>query len=175
MPNCCALTDIIDFNYYKDWKSYEEKLYSIFAQDFLLNRPSFKEKNVFIRKHPRVFNKDQTFFHITSKDFKGDDPNNRIPDLRRCERIHWIRPMIEIERYMQCNNHCLKIWIEEIRGRKRIHILNEDDRFMVVLEERKNYFLLITAYYIEYRHTLKKKLKKYQEYIAGHTQMQKTP
>lgn len=173
MPSCCALTDIIDFNDYQEWTTYEEKLYSLFKQDFILTKPTFNNKKVTIRKHPTVFEKEQAFFHITSVDTKiTHDLNDREPDLRRCERIHWIRPIIEIQRYMQCLNHCLKIWIEDTKGKERIHLLNEEEQFIVVLEERIDYVLLITAYYIEHKHTLKKKLKKYHQYLEK--QKQKT-
>ena len=42
--------------------------------------------------------------------------------------------------------------------------LAEEERYIVVLERRENYVLLITAFYIEYDHTLEKKVKEYQEY-----------
>lgn len=41
----------------------------------------------------------------------------------------------------------------------RIHLLNELDRYIIVLEERDNYILLITSFYISEEHTLIKKLK----------------
>lgn len=171
MPYCCSLDETIDFNDYRDWIIYENKLYSIFKNDFINNRITFNNKIVQIRKHPFVYDKEQTFFHITSKNFSfNDDPNDREPDLRRCERIHWIRPLIELSSNIVCGKNCLKIWPEEIRGKTRTNILNEQDRFMVVLEEREDYVLLVTAFYINQNHTLRKKLKSYDNYLK----MQKT-
>ena len=40
----------------------------------------------------------------------------------------------------------------------------EEEKYMVVIEKRKTYCLLITAFYIEREHTLQKKLKKYYQY-----------
>lgn len=172
MAYCCSLDEIINFNNYRDWQKYEDKLYSIFKNDFIVNDTLFKNKIVQIRKHPIVCDKEQTFFHITSKNFSfNDDPNDRLPDLRRCERIHWIKPMIEINSFSNCEKNCLKIWPEEVRGKIRTNILNEQDKFLVVLEEREDYVLLITAFYIEHEHTLRKKLKSYNRYLK----MQKTP
>ena len=39
-------------------------------------------------------------------------------------------------------------------------------RFMVVVAERDKYCLLITAFYLEHDHSLRKKLKKYAQYKA---------
>ena len=44
------------------------------------------------------------------------------------------------------------------------HLLLEEERYMVVLEERKGYFLLITAFYLDYDHALQKQLKHYKQY-----------
>lgn len=176
LPNCCALNEIIDFNKFGDWNSYENKLYSIFHKDFIYNSTIFNDKRVQIRKHPIVYEKEQTFFHITSTNYSfNGDPNDRIPDFRRCERIHWIRPMIEINSNSTCGLNCLKIWPEKMRGKVRTNILNEKDKFLVVLEEREEYVLLITAFYIDRKHTLQKKLKSYNKYLEQLTRMQKTP
>ena len=39
------------------------------------------------------------------------------------------------------------------------------DRYMIVLEKRETYYLLITAYYIEYDNMLNKKLREYEDNI----------
>ncbi len=45
-----------------------------------------------MKKHPLVDGKEYTFYHITHK---GNIENDRTPELRRCERIGWARPVIE--------------------------------------------------------------------------------
>ena len=45
-------------------------------------------------------------------------------------------------------------------------MLFEEERYIVVLERRENYVLLITAFYIEQDHTLEKKVKEYHQYKA---------
>jgi hypothetical protein len=169
---CEWLPDTIEFNDYQDWNSYEEVLYQIFINDFVQSHPLLNDKPVKIRKHPMILGKEQTFFHITSVDqtFNPKDPNDRIPDLNRSARLSWVRKIIE--NYM-CRKGCcsfIKVWREKYKSYERIHMLFEEVRFMVVVEERETYNLLITAYYIEHDHQLKKKLKKYERY-----QKQKTP
>lgn len=94
-----------------------------------------------------------------------------MPDLRRCERIAWVRQFIEaadanVPVEFEGSTYELKIWIERVKNDLRYHILCEELRFMVVVAERDRYSLLITAFYFEYNHTLRKKLEKYKEYKA---------
>lgn len=153
-----------------NWDNYDNFLYEIFKKDFIESRPIFKFKEVRIRKYPMVANKEQAYFHVTSVDSSktSNDLNDRIPDLRRCERIAWIRKIIE---NYNCGENCngcnkIKYWPEPYKKYKRWHFLFENFRFLVVLEERENYNLLISAFYIEHEHTLQKKIKQYEKYKA---------
>ncbi|ADU30974.1 hypothetical protein [Evansella cellulosilytica] len=164
---CEWLPDLVDFNDYGDWTRYEDILYSIFYQDFVATQQLINNKPVNYRKHPYECDKEQAFFHLTSVDYhKTQDPSNRIPDLRRCERIRWIKALIH---NWNCPSGIVKIWREPYKSYERLHFLIEEERYLLVIEERKNYFLLITAYYLDRDHELKKKLKKYNKY------KQKTP
>lgn len=143
---------------------YEERLYSIFKQDFIDSKPTYDGKIVNHKFFPSENGKAEAFYHIISK--TDPDGENRSPDFKRCERIRWVRKFIE---NYDCNmRNCtscsgIKVWEEMYHHKKRIHILMEDERYIVVLEKRDGYMLLITAYYIEYEHTLKSKLNKYRQ------------
>jgi len=112
-------------------------------------------------------NKEEGFYHVTCQDYNND--GDRVPDLRRCERIRWVRKFIE---NYQCNKETcticsgVKVWDEPYKNTFRTHILLEEEKYMVVIEKRHNYCLLITAYYFDREHTLEKKLKKYEKYKA---------
>lgn len=152
-------------NYGNSWNKYEEALYSIFKNDFIDSKPFFKDKQVNIRRHPIEYGKEEAFFHITCQDYEKE--GNRVPDFRRCERIRWVRAFIE-------NYNCklpfcemcegVKVWSEPYKNNSRIHILLEEEKYMVVIECRKSYYLLVTAFYFDHEHTLKKKLKRYEKY-----------
>lgn len=153
-----------------DWPSYDNSLYRIFKHDFIDNTPTFKGKPVRIRKYPMQGDKEQAYFHVTSVDSSktSNDPNDRIPDMRRCERILWIRKVIE---NYDCKENCagcngIKVWNKPYKMYQRTHILFQDYKFLVVLEEREDYVLLISSFYIEYGHTLDNKLKEYEKYKA---------
>ena len=94
---------------------------------------------------------------------KGEDESDREPDLRRCERIPWARPVIE-----NCDKWKLKVWPQERGTKNRICIWLERDAdpdYFVILEVREKYILPWTAFVAEYPHQKKKKKKEYEEYI----------
>jgi hypothetical protein len=169
MANDCWLPVLECFNGHgSDWHRYESVLYEVFKADFIDSQPVFEEKSVYVRKHPREHNKEKAFFHITCQDYSKD--GNRNPDFRRCERIRWVRSFIENH---QCNpSQCqdcdgVKVWEEDApRGTyKRVHLLLEEERYLVVIERRKAYCLLVTAFYFEQDHSLQKKLQHYREWL----------
>ena len=61
------------------------------------------------------------------------------------------------------------IWDKIVGRDNRIHILNEAERYLIVLTERKGYYLFWTAFYIENNHTIRKKKKDYETYIKTKT------
>ena len=159
VPECIYFED-----YDNDFLRYEAELYSIFVNDF---PPRFRNRPVRIREYPIEYGKEEAFFHITCQDyFKTHDRN---PDFRRCERIRWCRSFIE--NYACSGYECftcegLKVWDEPVRSRTQTCILSEEYRYMVVLEKRNDYYQLITAYYIEYEHSMRKKLRNYEKYSS---------
>lgn len=152
-------------DYDNNWKKYESTLYDIFKCDFIVSHPSFEGKQVNIRKHPMEYDKEEAFFHVTCQDYLKD--GERVPDFRRCERIRWVKAFIE--NYNCDSSKCpecdgVKVWSEPYKSNSRVHILLEEERYMVVLERRDSYCLLVTAFYFDKDHTLEKKLKHYEKY-----------
>lgn len=152
-------------DYGNDWTTYESALYSIFKGDFIDSHPLFKNIRVSVKHYPIEYGKEEAFFHTTCKDYTGD--GERVPDFRRCERIRWIRAFIE--NYDCDSSKCddcdgVKVWSEPYKSKTRIHLLLEEERYMVVLEKRDGYYLLITAFYLDYDNALMKQLKHYAQY-----------
>ena len=152
-----ALVLLEDFG--GDFSQYLEAVYAIFKRDFVDSKPSWEGKRFALKKYPIEFGKEHTFYHITHE---GHDEEERKPDFRRMERIAFPRFMID-----NVKHPTLKVWLKRINNSDRIHIMNDDERFLVVLDIREKIFLLWTAFYIEYDHTLRKKLKEYEEYIKS--------
>ncbi len=156
-----------DFN--GDYHAYMEAVYAIFELDFIKSKPVFRGKRLGLKYHPETHGKAYTFYHMTHE---GNDEANREPDLRRCERLPWARPVIE-----NCDAWDLKIWRQVRKGKNRICIwleLEDESDYFIVLDDRKDYILPWTAFVLEYGHEKKKKQKEYDEYLKG-LEMQEPP
>jgi len=154
--------ELICFEEYQgNFKNYFEAVYQIFSSHFIKSNPQFEGLKVTAPRYPEVDGLSRTFYHITHQ---GEDEQNREPDLRRMERIRF--PKFKIENHPHDE---LLVWEKEIGRDTRIHILNKDESYLLVLNKRKEYLLLWTAYYIEHKHTLNKKLVEYETYKKAKT------
>ncbi len=85
-----------------NWNRYLDVLYSFYYQDFVMDKPHYYGKKVAVKKHPLIDIREATFWHIIQE---GKKEEERIPDLRRCERIRWPKAIIE-----NCEKCGIKIW-----------------------------------------------------------------
>lgn len=135
---------------------YLEAVYELFKHDFIEHRPVFRGIRLGLKKHPLYKGKEATFWHMTSE---GEDEDERVPDLRRLERIKWPAKMIN-----QSEHPYLKVW-ENVRGSKtNILIYHEAERYLVVLRKAKDYLIPWTAYLIDHKSRECKLLKEYSLY-----------
>jgi hypothetical protein len=140
---------------------YFEAVYVIFKRDFVDSKPVFKNKPLRLKAHPFIDGKEYTFYHFTHS---GDIEKERLPDLRRMERIGWPRPMID-----NSHNKTLKVWQNKRGNKIRILIFHEIENYLVILEQRKTYILPWTAYYVEYPSRKERLLKEYKDYLKTKT------
>ncbi len=141
-------------NYDGDWQIYIDALYLIFKQNFIDSITYFRDQKIGLKRTPIIDGKESTFWHITSE---GEIEDERMPDLRRCERIRWPKPIIE--------NHTddsLKIWTEKHKGEQRIHIWFQDDGYLIVLNRRNGYLILWTAFHVARERQKQKYLKRWE-------------
>jgi hypothetical protein len=157
------LIEISDFG--GNFASFLNAVYQIFREDFVDSRPVFKGKRLQLKRYPLIDGKEYTFYHMTHE---GNIELNRIPDFRRMERIAWPRPMIDDSEYPY-----LKVWRNTRRGKggtkERILILHIEERYLVILDDRKDYILPWTAYLLRSKYEVAKKLKEYEDYIKAET------
>jgi len=141
-----------------DWCRYEDALYRFFCADFIESRPTRDGKRVGCRKHPMEEGREYTFWHLISS---GRGKQSRVPDMRRCERIRWPRPLV------QCSDgDRAKTWETRRSGDRRVLIAVDDFSYLVVLAMRKGYYLLVTAYYVEHEHQRRKLRKEHRYPVA---------
>lgn len=138
-----------------NWDAYLTRIYAYFRADFIDSRPVFQGKQMGLKRHPMLQGKEATFWHLIQT---GSTEQDRTPDLRRCERIRWPRPMIEA-----FQTERVKCWRNERKGQKGIIIALGDFSYLVVLRERRNQVLLWTAYYVERDHQRRKHAREFQE------------
>jgi len=135
-----SLPELIQFT--GNWESYVECVYQAFLDDIVNSDPMFQGLPVRSQYRPPTQNKHFGFWHLISEGAKEEE---RIPDLRRCERIRWINYLItNAERVAQIS------WWENRRGSNtHVVIWHELENFVVILAKRNRYYLLKTAYCAE--------------------------
>jgi len=140
-------------DYRGNWDKYIEVVYRCFKSDFIRHSPVFNGKPVCLKKYPIERGKEATFWHVVSE---GMQEHNRVPDLRRCERIRWPAALIA-----EADSPLVKCWANARRGDKRIVIALNDFSYVVVLAVRDPYYLLWTAYCVEQEHSRRKMENEY--------------
>ena len=139
-----------------NWDRYVDTLYGFFRKDFLDDVPEYQGTRVAVKQLPMEQSKVAGFWHLISE---GKAEEDRLPDLRRCERIRWPRPIIEHH-----SEPVIKEWVNRRKGRERVCLWFEDVDYLVVLAVRKGYYLLWTAYPVTRPHTRRRLEKEYQAY-----------
>jgi len=143
-------------DYDGNWEKYVEVLYEYFKNDFIRQRTLFQGIKLSLKRYPMSQGKEATFWHLISE---GKTEEDRIPDLRRCERIRWPRPIIK-----NSKETSIKLWKNQRRGETRICLWLEDQEYIVILAERKDYVLLWTAYMVTENHRKRKLQKEFENY-----------
>ena len=154
---------LIRYDKSKTEKEFFNAVYEYFKQDFVDTMPQFNNKNVGLQINPLIDGKEYTFYHVTTE---GEDEKNRTIDIQRCERIRWIRTIIE------SGFIGLKIWPKRIKSKNRIIIWFEEVDYVIVLESRKTYYSLITAYLVNQNHTRNKFRKEYKQFQKAKTALE---
>lgn len=85
--------DLIRFEAFGgNWIAYEAELYRIFQEEIAHGGLRFRGQRVSCRRMPETARRWSTFWHLVQE---GRAEEDRTPDLRRCERIRWIRWVVE--------------------------------------------------------------------------------
>lgn len=140
-------------DYGGNWERYFAAVYAVFAADFVDSKPMFQGRRLGLKRHPEYDGKSATFWHMIST---GIDEAERIPDIRRCERMRWPKPIIENDQSPD-----LKVWTEKRGSNYRVHLWCEEEGYLVVLDDRTDYLLPWTAYFVEQQHERNKLNKRW--------------
>lgn len=158
LPDLILLED-----YGGHWSRYIDEAFAIFYRDFIESQPKFQNKWVRCRRD-LIDAKEAGFWHCTSE---GPDQQIRTPDIRRCERIGWVRAVID-----HWNDPAVDYWPNHEKGETR-YLLWFNEEFLVVLAERSRkrdgfqYMQLITSYCTMEEHRKNKLRKERDEYYRA--------
>ncbi len=136
--------DLLPFHVFSgDWVAYEAELHRIFMTEIVRSGLCFRGSPVNCRRLPETAGRWASFWHLVQEGRIEDD---RTPDLRRCERIRWVPWMIA-----SAVTHAeIDEW-QNSRGSETNTLLWYREEYIVVLAERRDYWLLKTAYCTEQR------------------------
>ncbi len=129
------------------WQEYIDAVYAVFDRDFIRTECLLRGYRVGVRRQPSFENKWFTFWHCVSE---GEVEEQRTPDLRRCERIPWIRPIIDHE----CDSG-VDVWESKKKRDDRLYLWLYE-QYLIVLGIRNDHYLLITAFPTNQNHTVRK-------------------
>ena len=132
-----------------------DMLYSIFKRDFKVSQPVYQGRPVWF--FPEMEDgKEVIFWHMTSE--KDKDTGERLPDLRRSERLPWARPMIDSTGQPEV----LAFDYLESDGDTNTYVWLKDHDFVVLMKRyRDGRRRLLTSFYIKYENYRDKLQRKY--------------
>ncbi len=130
---------------------YLDALYQTFLRDLVRGNLHWKSPamRLSLRRQPEIDGRHAIFWHIVSG---GSDVEvDRELDTERCMRLGWIRPIIQQFNSDFPREKLVHWWVSpdpRWRGR-RYGLATEDYDYVVFVEERQAYALLISAYYVD--------------------------
>jgi len=158
------LPDKLDFSDFGSWESFLDHLYKLFRKDFL-SKPYPRYKGQKVESDCRILdktNKEEGFWHLLDRE--EEDQGERLPDLRRAEKLPWARAMLNNPGVQE-----MKVWNnrEIIRGREsiKVYLWLEQYDYVLILLKLPYTYKVMTGYHIERKHYRRKLQKKYERRI----------
>lgn len=153
-----------------------EILYAIFHRDFVASRPRYRGSEVWY--FPQMEDgKEAIFWHLTTREHRPKPVPRRMrryaesiaqqagryPDLRRCERLPWVRPIIENSREPE-----LLAWdYREGHGNIRTYVWFKDRRFVVIMKKYRDCRRrLLTSFYVDENYKTRDFERKYANRVS---------
>lgn len=154
---------LIECENFGEYPRYEDKLYEMFLELYENNSIVFRDKPVRMKHYPPDYGIKTGFYHMICENYQHTgNENDRKPNFRRCERIKWAIEIIE-----KCSYSCgdMMIWENERHGKTNVLLFCPTLDYLVVLGKRNGFFLLTTAYPVEYSNRRNDLIKEYEKYI----------
>ena len=130
-------------------------LYELFHSDFIASRTYYQKSPVGFSRD-KEDGKEKIFWHITTREDK--ESAQRLADFRRCERLPWLKAILE-----NAHDSAILNW-EDIGddGTTRVYVWLKDYDYIAIMKRtKKGFLILLTAYWLEYENAKRKLMKKY--------------
>lgn len=121
-----------------NWDTYKKALYQIFL-DTIVDKLSFLGLPISCRYFQPIGDMHRSFWHMITEG--GLDDEERIPDLRRCERIAWIPHIIT-----HSDNSEILCWENKRKANINTVLWLPPESYIIILSKRRDYYLLTTCY-----------------------------
>jgi len=149
-------------------------LYAIFHRDLKRGDLSYLGFNVWFYPTTEEDGREAIFWHLTSREDKTQSPPVRIPDLRRSERLTWVRPMIF---RCPCPASDVLDWDhKEGDGAVKTYLWLQHHDFVIILKKlpdgRRR---LITSFHLDNDHERKKTRRKWERRLPRASLPKKRP
>lgn len=131
-----------------DWKRYIDRVYARFREDLIDSPPVCGRKRWALKRYPLIDGREATFWHLSSE---GNQESERLPDLRRMERIGWIKPIVAA-----AGSDDVLCWEQQRDGERRVAVGLPDLSYVVIVADRGSYVLPWTAYQVTHAHRIEK-------------------
>lgn len=154
--DCKWLPNINPCINFSEYAQYEKECYAVFRKMFFEDGVTYNGLPIRVKTSPKYLEYETAFVHLTCKTESANptDVNDREPDFRRMERLHWIKAIIEkypcLEECVDCEG--ILLYEEYHKGNEnkiRTKMFFPKEQYIIILEKRKTYYQLITAFYIE--------------------------
>lgn len=158
--SCKWLPEFYESPDWNNFEAYEKKLYEYFKRVYFSNDMYFNGKRLKYRRHPIIDNREELYYHLTCQDYKKD--GKRLFDSERIKRIDWTKAFIE---HYNCQESCCDnkpiFWTKRKNNKVKHKIYHNN--FLVIVEDRVNYCLLITGFYVHEEYYRRGLIKEYEK------------
>ncbi len=149
---------------YSSQGEFLDAILKLFLGDFVTNTTKFRSQKIVLKKRPTNWldgiEYDWTFHHIITKENQNND-NIREFNIARAERIKFPKLYID-DHQTSLSNY--KIWSRTKNNETKYYISDNNYDYLVILSQRKNYIMLLSAFPIETNHYKYKLKKEYEQY-----------
>jgi hypothetical protein len=142
-----ALVEVEDFpgeDFASRWEVYVEDIYQRYLRSVARGGLRFAGQKVSCQSRPESHGKHYAFWHMMQEGSGGRAEEDRTIDLERCRRVEWIAWVIR-----NAESHPgIRVFRQTKRwGEQPWALWLYEYDYLVILWERRDYFLLKTAFY----------------------------